>query len=318
MNSRKTKTLFFGSGRFAVIILSYLLKSHDINLVAVVTQPDKKVGRKRKITPTQVKQFLLESNEDLEILQPENLAGSEEEILSKVQPELIIVADYGKMIPIKTINYPKYKCLNVHGSLLPDLRGAVPIPMAILKGYKETGVSIPIMTKGLDDGDVIAFEKTTILDIDTTKSLKERIGKQGGVLLLKTIPKWIAGKITPKAQNHDIATITKKTDIAKDKACFDKTSSFLEVDRKVRAFYPWPVAWTKVRFHGKERRLKVYKGKIQKEKILEKSSGNIYKANNRLFIALDDGHLELIEIQLEGKKRDLAGEYLYLDGTHIF
>src|SRR5688572_22105459 len=148
------KALFIGTSDFAVPILEKLITSKKVDLAGVVTQPDRPVGRKQILTPPDVKKYLIENSIDVPVFQPEKLGLDAEEILNKTKPELIIVASYGQFIPKIMLNYPKYKCLNIHASLLPDLRGAVPMPMAILKGYEKTGVTLQVMVEGMDEGDI--------------------------------------------------------------------------------------------------------------------------------------------------------------------
>ena len=244
------KTLFIGSGTFAVEILKGLLSSAGIELVGVVTQPDKPAGRKKLLSPCPVGQYVTDSH--IPVFKPEKLKIDANQILEKTKPELIIVADYGQIIPEVIINYPEFKCLNVHGSLLPDLRGAVPIPMAILKGYKETGVSIPVMTNKMDDGDVVAYQKEAIKSDDTTGSLKERLAVIGAGLLTKTIPEWVSGNIQPQAQDESMAAYTWQKDISKEKAQITPEMSAKQAEKMVRAFYPWPVAWCRIDNNGKK------------------------------------------------------------------
>jgi len=310
IEQQKVTTVFFGSGSFAVKILEALLIADFINLAAVITQQDKPAGRAQEITSSPVKEFLLKEKFTGQIYQPEKLAEQAEHILQQSKPELIIVADYGQILPEKIINYPKYKCLNVHGSLLPGLRGAVPIPMAILKGYKKTGVSILVMTTGLDDGPVIASRELVLADTDTTETLKEKLAILGAELLLKILPDWIAGKITPVPQDQTKVTIADKSELTKDKARITPDTEVVLAERMVRAFYPWPVAWTEVSVNGKKLRLKIFKAQLSAESFPEK--GKIYRKAKQLFLCLTNGSLELVELQLEGKKKDNASNYLFL------
>lgn len=316
----KPKTIFIGSGEFAVVVLERFLKDGSLDLQAVITQPDKPVGRKQVMTPPPLKDYLEDTllEKGIDIIQPNNIKASGEEIVKEYKPELIIVADYGQIIPQVVLDYPKYKCLNIHGSLLPDLRGAAPIQMAILHGYKETGVSIPIMTPGLDDGPVIATATLEVGSRETTPELRERLGELGARLLLKILPDWLAGKIEAKPQVKSKATFAPIVAVSKDKAFFDENTKASEIDRKVRAFYPDPAAWTKVSFNDKTLRLKLYQTGIP-EKSLDNNvdKGTIMKQGKKLYLYLGKSKLELKELQLEGKNRASAKEYLYLSEINL-
>lgn len=312
---QKIKTIFLGSGEFAVPILEELLKFPYIDLSVVVTQPDKPAGRKQQLQKVPVAEFLTYLATKPTIYQPGKYRNDEDMILDKEKPELIIVADYGQLLPEKTINYPKYKCLNVHGSLLPDLRGAVPIPLAILKGYSTTGVSIPVMTTGLDDGPIVAIEEMEISPDDTTTTLKNKLAKKGAKLLVQILPMWYSGQIEPTEQNESKATIADKSLIAKENAKFTKSESALQVDRMIRAFNPWPVAWTEIKLQDKQLRLKVYKAKLTK-RLDEFETGRFCVNEGELYLQLSDEALHLEELQLEGKQVGSGKDYLYLAGQH--
>ncbi len=306
----KIRTLFIGTSSFAVPTLKALSEADFIDLVGVVTQPDKPFGRDQKLTPPPVKDEARKLNLNIPIFQPEKLRAQSQEILEKTNPELIIVASYGQMVPANMIHFPKYKCLNIHCSILPDLRGAVPMPMAILKGYKKTGVSIPVMTEGLDDGDIVALVEEEIRFDETTESLTERLSEIGAKKLIEILPEWTEGKITPIPQDESKVTHTTADDISKDKAEVDWNKSAEEVDRMVRAFYPWPVAWSWVNFNG-QKRFKIYKATLSDFES-DKKPGEFFKKDKNLFVQTGKGSLELVEVQLEGKAKDDAKNYLYL------
>lgn len=304
---KKIKTIFIGSGHFAVPIIKKIIESDLFDLTAVVTQPDKPVGRKQLLTPPPVKANI---DKGITLYQPIKLRKESKMILDKEKPELVIVADYGQMIPKDILDYPKYKCLNIHGSLLPDLRGAAPIPIAILRGYKKTGVSIPVMTPGLDDGPVVTEAEVKISRDDTNDSLTDKLSVVGADLLEKTIKNWVDGKIEAKEQDHSKATIITKDDISKEKAFFTKETNIEKVEHMIRAFYPWPIAWTYINWNGKQLRLKVYRACLSSESI---ESGKLEKKGNSIFLGLDDGALLINELQLEGKKRGGIDEYIFLE-----
>jgi methionyl-tRNA formyltransferase len=318
----KIKTIFIGSGIFAVEIFKALMINDSILIEGIITQPAKEAGRKKELTSCPLNRYLIDNSLVLKykMYQPVKLKLEAEAILDEIKPELIIVADYGQMLPKSIINYPKYKCLNIHGSLLPDLRGAVPIPMAILKGYKKTGVSIPIMTPGLDDGDVIGSRELEILPNDTSLSLKLKLGEIGGNLINDVLPDWLSGKITPVEQDKSLITFTNQSDIAKEKARITPEMSYIQVERMIRGFYPWPIAWGVFKEGDRELRVKLVSAKINEE--VSNEQINIYlqrglgffKINKKIFLVLKDGALEIIKLQVEGKNEMNGNEALFLDG----
>jgi len=305
------KTLFIGSGTFAVEILKGLQGFVLVELVGVVTQPDKPTGRKKIMTPSPVGTYVqgMES-----IFKPVKLRFDADKILQQTLPELVVVADYGQIVPLSIINYPKYKCLNVHGSLLPDLRGAVPIPVAILKGYKRTGVSIPIMTSKMDDGDVLAVAKVAIASNDTAESLKHKLAVIGSDLLNKTIPDWVAGKVKPVEQDESKATFTWQKDIAKEKAQIKPGMTVEEVDRMIRAFYTWPVAWCNINDGDRNKIVKIYSAEITESPVPAKQFYGFVKSGKKLILQLGDSGLIVNSIQMEGKRIMLGKDALFLDG----
>jgi methionyl-tRNA formyltransferase len=307
----KIRTIFFGSGEFAVPILEALLGADFLDVSAVITQPDKPVGRKQNLTPVPVKAYLEGLSQNVKIYTPSIYRKEQEQILGEERPELIIVADYGQLLPEFTINYPKYKCLNVHGSLLPDLRGAVPIPLAILKGYEKTGVSIPVMTTGLDDGPVVAKVEQEIESEDTTATLKFKLANRGAILLVEVLPGWIDGIVIPTEQDASKATFADKSLIAKEVAQIHADTTVSEAERMIRAFNPWPIVWCDLAVKDKRLRMKIFSAKITDSEV-EGSKGEIVKSDKKLFVRLEDGVLELLQIQIEGKKVGGTNEYAYL------
>lgn len=312
----KVKTLFFGSGKFAVPILKSLTTNEFIQLTGVVTQPDRPAGRAKQLKAVPVKTFLADNGLSLPIFQPQVLKHDADLILEQTMPELVIVADYGQILPEKIINYPRFKCLNVHGSILPDMRGAVPIPMAILKGYKQTGISILVMTPGLDDGPLIYTAVLNIENSDTTASLTEKLSLLGAEALSAVMPEWLAAKITPQPQDESKATFAGKELISKKAAEIKPEMTAEIVERMVRAFFPWPIAWIKLELNGKERRLKLFK--VSLINISEKHAGRAFKKiNKQLVLELKSGSLLLEDIQLDGMKRNSGKDYLFLTEANV-
>ncbi len=324
--TKKVRTLFIGTSEFAVPILKKLTELDFIKLVGIVTQPDKPVGRKQTLTPPPVKESAYSLKFKAEVFQPTKLKNNSQTILDETNPELIIVASYGQMIPDDMLNYPKYKCLNIHGSLLPDLRGATPVPIAILKGYEKTGTTIQVMEKELDAGDIVAQREEIIREDDTTESLKLRLSEISCELLEEILPKWFAGEIEAKKQDEGKATFCSQKDIAKENAELLPSDSAVEVDRKVRAFYPWPIAWAKLKseeankltngievnekFSGKI--LKIYKTKVLNNSYPHKKDLKLFRFGKRLMMRCDTGWAEVLECQVEGKQKMTGKEALFL------
>lgn len=306
----KIKTIFFGSGEFAVPILRKLSETDFIDLQAVVTQPDKPVGRKQIMTPTPVGQAAasLESrvSSPIDLLKPEKLKEVSDAILEKYSPELIIVASYGQIIPHNIVHYPKHRALNFHGSILPKLRGAVPVQMAILEGLKETGVTLQVMEDGMDEGDIIAISSYEIKEDDTSESLMSALAELSVGMIENELQRYLSGEITPQKQDESSATYCYKTDLNKERAEITSETTIKQADMMIRAFYPWPIAWT-VLENGKV--LKIYKAKFTSEVQGDKK---IFRSGKQLFLKLKDGYLELLEVQLEGKNRGEGKDYLYL------
>ncbi|MBL8015183.1 MAG: methionyl-tRNA formyltransferase [Candidatus Doudnabacteria bacterium] len=309
----KIKTLFIGTGEFAVPVLKSLVGLELVDLVGVVTQPDKPAGRKQELTPGPLKKALQEIPDlgNVQLFQPEKLREAADDIMSQTSPELIVVAAYGQMIPNSMLNTPKHKCLNLHGSLLPQLRGAVPVQMAILQGLSETGVTIQQMVKELDAGPILTTVDCEISPSETAESLMKKLADLGAALLVETLPRWVAGEIQPQEQDHSQATFCYQADIAKEKAEIRFETPLEQVERMVRAFYPWPVAWAKLDAQeGKA--LKIFKARIEQELKFKSNELEIRRDGKRLFLTLQNGVLELLEVQLEGKQRLGALDYLWL------
>ncbi len=303
---QKVRTIFAGTSSFAVPILEKLTKLEYIDIVAIITQPDATTGRHHsKVSQSRVKEFATRNNITT-ILQPKKLKLETDEIIAKYDPELLVVASYGQIIPEKLLDYPKYGALNIHGSLLPKLRGAVPVPMAILNGYKETGVTIQKMVKKLDAGDIIASSSIEI-DGENSEELLDKLATIGAELLEENLLGWLKGEKIAKAQNEDEATFCNQEDLSTDKAEIMKDTDINLAERMIRAFYPDPGAWIMLS-NGK--RLKIFKSEIYDDQ-----SGEVFKISRegkKLLLNLKNGRLELQEVQLEGKKRDQAINYLYL------
>lgn len=303
----KVKTIFIGSGEFAIPILDSLLKSEIVELSCVISQPDKPVGRKQVLTSTPVSEFLQKSSVKIQLEKPAKIRKEYLDILSRYQPELIVVASYGQIIPEEMLEYPKYKSVNVHGSLLPLLRGAVPVQMSILNNFKETGVSIQRMVYQMDAGPIIAKRMLRLTGQETTEILMDNLGVMGAELLTEVLPLWLDRKIEEVVQEETDATYCYKEDISKQRAEITYNTDINLAERMVRAFYPWPITWVKYR----DKNIKIFSGVISNLEI-NSNSLKFIKQNKKLYLVLQNGCLEVLELQEEGKKRDKYNNYFYL------
>ncbi|BCX13721.1 MAG: methionyl-tRNA formyltransferase [Candidatus Dojkabacteria bacterium] len=306
MKINKIKTIFFGTSEFAVACFEALLDIEQIDLVAVVTQPDKPAGRKMELKPPLLKQFILENKINVDILQPLSIKKEGQNILEKYTPELIVVAQYGQIIPKNILNYPKFKCLNVHGSILPKLRGAVPIQMAILQGLDETGITIQRMVYEMDKGPIIFVKKCAIEKNETYESLLAKLSILANLSLKESLPKWLNGELREVEQDDKKATYCYVSDVSKDKAQIFFETPVIQAERMVRAFYPQPAAW--VNLDGK--RMKIFKASLSDGFNQKFNQIQLVNFKKELYITLIDGNLKLIEIQFEGKNKASTKNYL--------
>jgi len=290
-----------GTPEFSVPILNSLIKQTSV--IAVVTQPDKKVGRKQIISQSPIKKLALENK--IEVIQPEKIKDNAEFIrrVNDLNPDLIVVAAYGLILPKEILDIPKYKVINVHASLLPKYRGASPIQAAILNGDKETGITIMLVNEKMDEGDILSQETITITNNDDFKTLHDKLSILGAKLLLETLPKWLNKEIKPQKQDEAQASYCKL--ITKEDGKIDLYTSPIEIERRVRALNPWPGTW--LNWNGK-------KLKLLKVKWLNSNSkheiGEVYKTNKGLAVECIEDALEILELQLEGKKPMAGKEFL--------
>lgn len=280
-----------GTPDFAVSCLEGLIDAgHEI--CAVFTQPDKPRGRKMILTPPAVKECALKYN--LPVYQPTTLKDGEAfKIISEINPDVIVVAAYGKILPKEIIDFPKYGCINVHGSILPKYRGAAPIQWSVINGDAETGITTMLMNEGLDTGDMLLVEKTPISIEDTASSVFDRLAQIGAELIVKTLDCAEKGTLSPQKQDESLATYASMLD--KSISDIDFSKSALEVHNLIRGLYDWPIAHTYL--NGKK--LKVYKSNLSD---LSGKPGEIVSLDP-LTIACGEGAVQLLEVQLEGKKR---------------
>ncbi len=295
------RCVFFGSPDFAVASLSALLASPH-KVLGVITQPDRPSGRGLKLEPPAVKKLALEHH--LPIFQPEKVNCEETySFLEKLQPDILVVVAYGEFLGKRLLEFCRFPPVNVHPSNLPDLRGAAPMQWALLKGYRETGVSTQFMVKEMDAGDVLLQVPASIGENENAKELQDRLKVVGGELLVKTLTGLESGTITPRQQDGTKATFAPL--LAKDHGRIRFSSSTAaEIHNQIRGLFPWPGAFTYLQ--GK--RVKFLRSLLT-EKRLVGEPGAFVVENERLFVQTSAGALEILELQPEGKKALLPREF---------
>ncbi len=300
------RVVFIGTGEIGAPTLHALLRSKEHQLAAVVTQPDKPAGRDQRIKPPPIKKAL--AGAKIPTLQPARIKDRQSiEEISALAPEVIVVMAYGQILPQGVLGTPRVACLNLHASLLPRHRGAAPIQAAIASGDFETGITVMYMDEGLDTGDILLQRKIDILPTDTGGSLHDRLAQIAPDALLESL-QLLGKKIAPRVpQNNALATYAPK--LNRDDGKIDWAERAEVIERKVRAFNPWPGAFTTVAAKsGKPRNLKIFSASIVD---LAAEPGEILQTEERgLVIAASDRALSLEEVQPEGKRRMTSAEFL--------
>lgn len=292
------RIVFMGTPEFAVNVLNGLIDNYDV--VGIVSQPDKEVGRKRVLTPTPIKEVGLKHN--IPVIQPISVRKEYQSVLD-FKPDLIVTCAYGQIIPSEILDYPKFGCINVHASLLPKYRGGAPIHRAIINGEKETGITIMYMDKGMDTGNIISQEKIDIEFDDNLETLSDKLSLLGKKLLLETLPSIIEGTNESIKQDESLVTYGYNINREEEKINFNKTS--LEIYNLVRGLSPMIGAY----FLFDDERMKVYKCRIGSNKYDNIGVINrLYK--DGIGISTCDGEIILEEIQPFGKKKMFVSNYL--------
>ncbi|MDI3094391.1 methionyl-tRNA formyltransferase [Priestia megaterium] len=295
------KVVFMGTPDFSVPVLQTLLKD-GYEVVAVVTQPDRPKGRKRVLTPPPVKVEALKH--EIPVLQPEKIRLEEEyqQVLA-YEPDLIVTAAFGQILPTPILEAPKYGCINVHASLLPELRGGAPIHYSILQGKPKTGVTIMYMVEKLDAGDILTQVEVPIEERDHVGTLHDKLSAAGAKLLSETIPSLVKGEITPVKQNDDEATFASNIKREQEKIDWARTGE--EIYNHIRGLHPWPVAYT------------IADGQVMKiwwgEKVSASGKpGTVLSLEEDGFIVAtgNETAIKVTELQPAGKKRMDAAQYL--------
>ena len=296
---KKINVVFMGTPDFSVKPLDEINKNY--NILAVVTQPDKEVGRKHEIMFSKVKEYAINNN--IKVIQPKNIRKEYDEILS-LNPDIIITCAYGQIIPKEILDYPKYGCINIHASLLPKLRGGAPIHKAIIEGYNTTGITIMFMDEKMDSGDIIYQEAINIDINDTAGTLFDKLSVLGAKTIIKILPNIIEGNIKPIKQDEKLVTFAYNITKEEEKISFNDTS--LNIYNKIRGLNPWPVGYTSLN----NKKVKLYESKIGNSN----KNGNIGEIINiytdGIGVKTIDGEIIITKLQLEGKKMVSVKDFL--------
>jgi methionyl-tRNA formyltransferase len=297
------RIVFIGAGEIGVPTLQALLRSSEHNFNGVVTQPDKPVGRAQQIEPPPIKRAL--AGTKISILQPARIKDRQAiEDIRALQPDVIVVVAYGQILPREVLEIPRIACLNLHASLLPRWRGAAPVQAAIVAGDPETGITVMYMAEGLDTGDILLQRGIDVLPTDTGGSLHDRLAQIAPDALLEALQMLANGNAPRIPQDNTLATHAPK--LTRDNGEIDWTQPAEIIERKIRAFNPWPGAFTEIASHG-VRKLKIFSAAIVN---LNGVPGEILRREKELVIATGKGALSLGEVQLEGKRRMDAAEFV--------
>lgn len=302
MSSPPWRTVFFGTPSFAIPILEALLQGKE-EVIAIVTQPDRGKGRGQKITPSPVKELALRCG--IIPLQPEKVKEAAFiEAIQKLTPDLFVVVAFGQILPKVLLEIPRFGAINVHASLLPRYRGAAPIAWAILRGEKVTGITTMLMDEGMDTGDILLQVEIPIEERDTAETLHEKLSSSGAPLLIETIERMKAGSISALAQDPTKATYAPP--MKKEDGRIDWKNGAEEIDCQVRAFNPWPGAFTE----WDNRLLKIYHGEVRKGKSQGKAGAVVWMGADFIEVETGRGSFLIKEVQLEGKRKMTVRDFL--------
>ena len=298
------KILFMGTPDFALFSLRALVEAGE-NVIGVVTQPDKPKGRGYTLTPPPVKVYATEK--EIPVYQPNTLRGEEfATLLSELAPDLIIVVAYGKILPANVLDFPKYGCINVHGSILPAYRGAAPMQRAIMEGQVETGITTMMMDVGLDTGDMLLVGKVTIEENDNFETIHDKLGVCGAETLMKTLDELRAGTLTRTKQDDSLATYAAKIEKSDCLIDFSKTAN--EVHNQIRGLSPIPLAFT---YTPDGKMLKVTATEVAKREGTLAPAGTVLSlSGGKIEVACGCGSVFILSVLPEGKKRMAATDFI--------
>jgi methionyl-tRNA formyltransferase len=301
----KLRIVFMGTAGLSCPSLKALAAVPDFSVVDVVTQPDRPKGRDLKPQPSPVKVVALELR--LPVLQPERARNEDfTEALREIKPDLIVVVAYGQILPQSILDIPRFGCINVHTSLLPRYRGAAPIQWAIVNGEAETGVTIMKMDAGLDTGDILLQESTPILPQDNSETLHDRLAQMGAALLLKTIPEYVGGKLSPRPQPADGGSYAVR--IKKEDGHIDWNQPAQAILNRLRGLTPWPGVFSFLEDGQRKQLLKIWQAEVVEG---AGEPGRILLVERAgITIACGEKALRILSLQREGGKRLTSQQYL--------
>lgn len=303
-----SRIVFMGTPDFSVPVLQQLIED-NYEVVLVVTQPDRPKGRKKQLSPPPVKEEAIKQG--IPVFQPEKIKNDYQTILD-YSPDLIVTAAFGQILPNELLAFPRYGCVNVHASLLPELRGGAPIHHAIIQGKKKTGITIMYMVEKLDAGDILTQESVGITEEDNVGSLHDKLSQTGAKLLKETLPKLFAGELTPVKQEESKATFA--SNIKRGRERIDWSQSQEDIYNLVRGLNPWPVAYTEYR----DTIIKIWNTK-KVDQFFEGKPGEVVEIEEDGFLVRcgDGKSLKVTELQPSGKKKMTAGDFLRGSGGKL-
>ncbi len=296
---KEKKIVFMGTPEFSVPVLSSLVKNYQV--IAIVTQPDKRVGRKKEIKFSPVKEYGLKNN--IPVLQPTNIKTDYQSIID-LSPDIIITCAYGQIISKELLSYPEFGCINVHASLLPKLRGGAPIHKAIIEGHNKTGITIMYMDEKMDTGDIISQEEVIIEESDNVGILHDKLSSVGSSLLIKTLPDIF--KKNNKRVKQDSSIASYAFNVKREEELINFNKSVKNVYNQIRGLNPWPLAY--MQLDGEE--IKVLESYYEQVEHNKKISTICDIRKDSLGIACTDGILYITKIKRSGKKEMLISDYL--------
>jgi len=299
------RVVFMGTGEIGVPAFRGLLETPGYEVVAVVTQPDKPVGRKQELHASAIKRLAVARG--VPVLQPVKMRAPEAVAeIAALAADVIVVMAYGQILPKAVLEAPRLACLNLHASLLPRWRGAAPIQAAIEAGDCVSGVTVMYMAEGLDTGDILLMRETPITDTDTGGSLHDRLGEVAAAALAEALPLIVAGTAPRTPQDDARANYAAK--LSRENGRIDWQASAAQIDLRIRAMNPWPAAHTFLPTPAGLRQLKVFAARVE---VAQGSPGEVLAADGSgILVAAKEGAVLLTEIQLEGKRRMSAEEFL--------
>lgn len=299
------KTIFIGTPDFAVPSLEKLIKDSKFEVLLVITQPDKNVGRKQILTSPPIKELAKKYN--IPVSQPEKISNLKYQI-SNLNPDIAVVVAYKQIIPKDILSIPKYGFINVHGSLLPKYRGSSCIQSAILNGDKESGITIMKMDSGLDTGPILAQNKIKLASNETAGSLYDKLKELGANFLLPAIVGYIEERLMPREQDSSKSSYAKE--LKKSDGEIDWKKSALEIERFIRAMNPWPMAYAELRIKNKKLRIRIIEVEKDIIQINKHKSGEFFVHDDKLAVQCGKNALIIKTIQPEGKKPITGKEFI--------